>query len=251
MSSGIPSEKKRKHREIDRLEEKKPRKKKEAYRQLVMHDSDLLDRQSQTATSPTVPIQQQEPDSGGDDNFVFFKDIDIETWEFPSLDDFVMACPPPLTECDQEALATIEFPSLDEFVMDCDQEALAALEFPSPDDLASPSPPLEDCDQEVIAAANIDDNHNLTGSCNDDDIATWSFPIVDYSLTSLLQGKCDDQALALVNSDDDLHFMKEDTGAWCPAFLDDFWMKEDTGAWCPAFLDDFWMALLVDCDEQA
>ncbi|KAM5550768.1 hypothetical protein ABKV19_027221 [Rosa sericea] len=240
MLSGIPSEKKRKHRQIDRLEEKKPRKKKVS-RQLVMQDSDLLNRQSQTATSPTVPIQQQEPDNG-DDNFVFFKDIDIGTWEFPSLDDFVMACPPPLTECDQEALATLEFPSLDDFVMacsppltDCDQEALATLQFPSPDDLASPSPPLEDCDQQVIAAANIDDNHNLMGSCNDDDIATWSFPILDYcSLTSLLQGNCDEQALALVNGDDDLHFMKEDTGAWGPTFV-----------------DDFLMALLVDCDEQA
>ncbi|XP_040362773.1 uncharacterized protein LOC121049445 [Rosa chinensis] len=227
MSSGIPSEKKRKHGEIDRLEEKKPRKKKAS-------------RQSQTTTSPTMPIQQREP-GNGDDNFVFFKGIDIGTWEFPSLDDFVMACPPPLAECDQEALATLEFPSLDEFVMayppplkDCDQEELATLEFPSPEDLASPSPPLDDCDQQVIAAVNIDDNHDLTGSCNDDDIATWSFPIVDYSLTSLLQGKCDEQALALVNSDDYLHFVKEDTGAWCPAFV-----------------DDFLMALLVDCDEQA
>ncbi|KAL6126008.1 hypothetical protein ACLB2K_074059 [Fragaria x ananassa] len=217
ISSDIPKEKKRKRQQIDQLEDKKPKRKK-VVRQLDFSDS--LNRQGESGTTPTVHIQQQKPDNV-DDVLEFFKDVDTGTWEFPSFDDFVMACPPALEDCDLEALASLEFPSLDEFftacpppLEDCDQEASTSLELPSLVDLTSPSPSAGD--QQAIAAVDIDDNFNLTGSCNDDDLAKWDFPIEENcSLTSLKLPSLDDltspssagdqQATAAVDIDDNFN----------------------------------------------
>ncbi|KAL6130769.1 hypothetical protein ACLB2K_069148 [Fragaria x ananassa] len=217
ISSDIPKEKKRKRQQIDQLEDKKPKKKK-VVRQLDFSDS--LNRQGESRTTPTVHIQQQKPDNV-DDVLEFFKDVDTGSWEFPSFDDFVMACPPALEDCDLEALASLEFPSLDEFftacpppLEDCDQEASTSLELPSLVDLTSPSPSAGD--QQAIAAVDIDDNFNLTGSCNDDDLAKWDFPIEENcSLTSLKLPSLDDltspssagdqQATAAVDIDDNFN----------------------------------------------
>lgn len=220
-SSSSESTSVRKRRQIDQLEEK-PRKKKansKASRQLVtLQDSDSLDgHQRHTFTSHTVPdhhqpipIQHEDIDNDIDNTFPFFKDVDIGTWDFPSLDDFVMVSPPLHTDCDQQALAALDFPSLDA--------------------LASP-PPLVDCDQQALALANADDNLQLIN----DGIATWDYPFVeDCSMTSLHpQVECDQQALStLVDTDDDLHFINEDIEAWGFASVDDFLMASP-----PPFVD--------------
>lgn len=276
-SSSESTSVKRKRRQIDQLEEK-PRKKKansKASRQLVtLQDSDSLDgHQRHTVTSHTVPdhhqpipIQHEDINNDIDNIFPFFKDVDIGTWEFPSLDDFVMASPPLHTDCDQQALAALDFPSLD---------ALASPRRP---------PALVECDQQALALVNTGDNHNLMEFCNDDDIIPWDFPIVeDSSMASggRPQDECDQQALALPNADDNLHLINDGIATWDYPFVEDcsmtslhpqvecdqqalstlvdtdddlHFINEDIEAWGFASVDDFLMASpppFVDFDEHA